>query len=148
MLPNLKNRQKNDRFCRKNLVYKIYTMHLLLNDLWFNIVIWILITMYGATWIWNLIASLPNLSKDDCDILKFNTSNYSFRLISSLIFFFLGISQFRYPVLIYLTALEILIVIIVYLYLFIHKQKEFEARRQKLANIKKRRIKEMKSWLS
>ncbi len=59
-------------------------------------------------------------------------------------FFFLWISQFQYPILVYLTMLEIVIVIAVYLNLIIRKNKQIEEHNEKVYTIKKRKIEELR----
>lgn len=146
MLSNRKNRQKNDDICRKNLIlFYITKMELPLpvDQLRFNIVLWILITAYWASWLWNFFATVPGCSKEDAEILWYNTkSNYSFRLISSLIFFLLWISQFHYACLIYLSIIEIYVIIIAYLYLIIKKRKYIKQEKNKRNQINKRRFDE------
>ena len=110
----------------------------------FNIVLWLLITAYWASGIWNFIAFIPNYSNEDAKILWYNDkSNYSFRLISSLLFFLLWISQFQYLSLVYLTMGEIYITIIAYLYLTVKKRNyliETKKKRKEFIERKKEEI--------
>ena len=112
-----------------------------LDHLRFNIVLRTLITAYGASGIWNFIAFVPGCNKDDSETLWYsNTSNYSFWLISSLIFFLLWISQFKYLRLSYLTMAEIFIIIIAYLYLVICKEHYMRKNKDNMKKLKRRRI--------
>ena len=120
----------------------------LFGELRFNIVFRILITLYGATWVWNFIACIPDSENSDDDLFKFNQSSYTFWLISSLIFFWFWISQFRYPTLVYLTVIEIFIIILIYLHLIRCKLKYIKTKKRKLNAMNKRRKEEMKSRLS
>jgi len=114
-----------------------------LDHLWFNIVLWALITAYGASGIWNFMAFVPGCNKDDSEILWYsNTSNYSFRLISSLIFFLLWISQFKYLRLSYLTMAEIFIIIFAYLYLIVCKERYMRRNKDNMKILRRRRITE------
>ncbi len=96
------------------------TLPLPLDQFRFNIVLWVLITAYGISGIWNFIAFVPGRTKEDAKIMWYNNkTNYSFRLISSLLFFILWVSQFHYEFLVYITLWEIYLTIIIYLYLII-----------------------------
>jgi hypothetical protein len=109
-----------------------------LEQLRFNVVLWILITAYGISGIWNFFAFIPGMSKEDAEILWCNwNSNYSFRLISSIIFFLFWISLFRYPMLIYISIIETYLVIIIYLLLMIKKWRFFKKNKTKSKKIKK-----------
>lgn len=131
-----------------NLYFIQLTMAPLFNELRFNIVFRILITLYGATWIGNFIACIPDSNNNDDELFKFNQSNYTFWLISSLIFFWFWISQFKYPVLVYLTVIEIFIIILIYLHLIRCKLKYLKTKKRKLNALNKRMKEEMKSRLS
>lgn len=110
----------------------------------FNAILRLLITAYGASGIWNFIAFIPGYSKEDAKILWYNNkSNYSFRLISSLLFFLLWISQFQYPCLIYLTVWEIYITILAYLYLMIKQRRYAAENKKKKKEMYKKRIEEV-----
>lgn len=111
----------------------------------FNLVLRILITAYWASWIWNFIAFVPgNYKDDDADILWYsNKSNYSFWLISSLIFFLLWISQFQYIRLTYITIAEIFIIIICYMYLCIYKRKYMKKNERNIKELRKRNKEEI-----
>lgn len=109
-----------------------------LDQLRFNVILRILISAYGVSGIWNLFAFIPGWTEEDAEILWCNhNSNYSFRLISSLIFFLLWISLFRYPCLIYISEIEIYLIIIIYLLLIIKKLKFYKKNKAKLKKIKK-----------
>ena len=118
-----------------------------LDQLRFNLVLRTLITAYGISGIWNFIAFVPWCNKDDEKILWYNncSSNYSFRLISSLIFFLLWISQFKYLWLSYLTMAEIFIVIIAYLCLIIGKERYIEKNENNIKRLKKKSLEEIKN---
>lgn len=110
----------------------------------FNVILWLLITAYWASGIWNFIAFVPGYSEEDAKILWYNNkSNYSFRLISSLLFFLLWISQFQYLSLIYLTIGEIYLTIIIYLYLIIKKRSYLIENKKKAKEIIKKRREEV-----
>lgn len=111
-----------------------------LDQFWFNIVLWLLITTYGASWIWNFIAFVPGWNKDDFKILKYsNKSNYAFWLISSLLFFLLGISQLHYSSLVYLTMWEMYLTIFIYLFLIIKKWRYFKHNKDKQKEITRKK---------
>ena len=111
----------------------------------FNLVLWVLITAYWASGIWNFMAFVPWSMKDDARLLWYsNRSNYSFWLISSLIFLLLWISQFRYPILTYISIAEIYLIIIVYLCLVVGKRSYLKNNKEKIKEMKKRRIDEIK----
>ena len=93
-----------------------------LDQLRFNVVLRVLITAYWIAGVWNFMAFIPWCSKDEADILWYkDRSNYSFWLLSSLLFFLLWISQFQYPVLICISIAEIYLIIVAYFYLIIKK---------------------------
>jgi hypothetical protein len=107
----------------------------------FNLVLWLLITSYGASGIWNFIAFIPGCNEEDAELLWYKpSSNYSFRLISSLIFLLLWISQFQYPFLIYLSIWEIYLIVIIYSYLIIKKQSYYRHNKERRKQIIKKRI--------
>ena len=111
-------------------------------SVWSDVILWLLITAYGATGIWNLIAYTPWNCDDEC-FIKPNTFNYTTWLISSLIFFSLWISQFKHIELILLTVLEMVVVILFYISLLTSKQKIADKQKAKAKEIKKRRYKEL-----
>ncbi len=111
----------------------------------FNIILRILITAYGASGIGNFMAFVPGCSKEDAEILWYNNkSNYSFWLISSLLFFILWISQFQFISFIYLTMGEIYLTIIIYLRLMIKNERYSKQNREKIKQMKKSRMDEIK----
>ena len=111
----------------------------------FNIVLRILITAYGASWIGNFMAFVPGCSEEDAEILWYNNkSNYSFWLISSLLFFIFWISQFQYISFIYLTMGEIYLTIIIYLRLIIKNERYSKQNKEKIKQMKKSRMDEIK----
>ena len=118
-------------------------MDLPMEQLWFNILLRALITVYSANGIWNFIAFVPGMSKEDAEILGYNRDS-SFQLTSSLIFCLLWIAQFRFPTLVYLTIVEIIIIIVVYLYLIERKLKYIDWKKINLKKIRKNRIEEIK----
>jgi hypothetical protein len=110
----------------------------------FNLVLRILITAYGASGIWNFFAFIPGCSEEDAEILWYNrNSNYSFRLISSLIFFLIWISLFRYPSLIYLSTWEIYLTIITYLRLIVKKWKYSKSTKAKIRQVNRARYEDV-----
>lgn len=124
-------------------------MDLPMEQLWFNILLRALITVYSANGIWNFIAYIPWMSKDDAEILGYDTdSNYSFQLTSSLIFCLLWIAQFRYQILIYLTIVEVVLIIITYLRLIECKLTFIKRKNLSLKKVKKKRVEEIKARLS
>ena len=132
--------QKKYNFTNKFIAMDLtLTLPLPLDQLRFNLVLRILITAYGISWMWNFFASIPGCNEEDAEILWCNRNwNYSFRLISSLIFFLLWISQFRYPWLIYLSIIQIYITIIIYIWLIIKEHRYSKANREKKRQIKKK----------
>ena len=110
-----------------------------LDQLRFNLVLRILITAYGISGMWNFFASIPGCNQEDAEILWCNRNwSYSFRLISSLIFFLLWISQFRYPWLIYLSIIQIYITIIIYIRLIIKERHYSKEDREKKKQLKRK----------
>ena len=109
----------------------------IIDEFRFNLILRILITIYWATWIWNFLARTadPRID-DDAEIFRLNKRSYIFWLITSLIFFFFWISEFKNQTLVYLTVIEIVILILFYMYLL------FSAQIKNLKQAKK--IKEMK----
>ena len=121
--------------------------YLPISELWFNIILRVLITIYWITWIWNLIAHSPDPKIDDDDeLFKFNKTSYIFRLISSLLFFFFGISEFKNEILIYLTVIEIIIVLIWYTYLITTKWNYTIKQMKKIKQKVKDRKERIRKW--
>lgn len=131
-----------------NFIYKYYKMILPFNELRFNIAFWVLITLYWFSGLWDFFAYMPKWQDSDDDIFHFNHCSYSFRLITSLIFFLIWVSQFKYEPLVFLTVAEIFLVIIIYIRLIISKQKYIKTQKKKLASVHKKRMEEMKERLS
>ena len=105
----------------------------------FNVILRVLITTYGAAWIWNFMAFIPWCNKDDAEVLWYkNRSNYSFRLLSSILFFLLWISQFQYPSLIFISIWEIYLIIIIYFVILIKKRSYSERNKAKMWQINKK----------
>lgn len=94
-----------------------------------DIIIRVLITAYGATGVWNFIAYTPGGLSDD-DFFQYNEFNYTFWLISSLIFLGLWTLQFKYPILVYLSLIEMIVLIIVYMFLIAQKQECIKRQRK------------------
>ena len=123
-------------------------MDLPMEQLWFNILLRALITVYSANGIWNFIAYIPWMNKDDAEVLGYDTSsNYSFQLTSSLIFCLLWIAQFRYQILVYLTIVEVVLIIVTYLRLIECKLSYLDKKKMALKKMKKKRIDEIKPKL-
>ena len=113
-----------------------------LDEFRFNLVLWFLITLYGASGVWNFTAFVPGCSDDDMKILRCNNkSNYSSRLISSLLFFLLWISQFRYACFVYLTMGEMYLTIFIYLFFIFRKWHYFRQNKHREKEITKKRAK-------
>ena len=105
------------------------------NELWFNIMFWILISMYGISEVWKFIVSIPDSPPYDKEF-KYDKLDYIFWLLTSLIFYFIWIFEFQYIRLIFLTILEIIITLIIYIYIFIKKQQYLQKKKKKLKKIK------------
>ena len=124
-------------------------MDLPMDQLWFNILLRILITVYSANGIWSFFAYIPWMSKDDARILWYwKNSSYSFQLISSLIFCLLWIAEFKYDIFTYLTIWEIVILIASYLHLIESKLIYLKGKKIKIKKINKRRNDEIMTKLS
>ena len=106
----------------------------------FNITLWILITAYWAAGVWNFMAFIPWCTKDDAELLWYkNKSNYSFRLLSSILFFLLWISQFQYPSLIIISIWEIYLIIVIYFIILIKKRSYSEKNKARTKQIDRKR---------
>lgn len=88
-----------------------------------DIALWILITLYWITGLCNFYAARPQREPDDEQFFKAGKTSYAFRIITSLIFFYYGISQFKQDVLVYLTFFEIAVIITAYTCLIILEHK-------------------------
>lgn len=128
----------------------ISNMPLLLDSIRFNIFLWALITIHWFAGLWNFIACTPQPNDDECEILKYKKdTNYSSRLITSLVFFAFWVSQFRYPVLVNITLIEILLVLIIYVHLIVSKTNYVRNQWKKMKQINKERLEEIinkKHW--
>ena len=114
----------------------------------FNLLLRALITVYSFNGIWNFIAYIPWMSKEDAKILWYgNNWNYSFQLTSSLIFCLLWIAEFRYQTFIYLTIVEIILILVTYLHLIKCKLKYINDKKIKLKKIIKKKSEDIKSKL-
>jgi hypothetical protein len=115
------------------------TMHFI-TEFEFNIILRILITIYWTLGIWNLLARTadPRID-DDAEVFKLNKWNYVFWLVSSLLFFFFWISEFKNEILIYLSVIEIVVLIISYMYLIFHVQTQNSKQRKKINEINEKR---------
>ena len=105
----------------------------------FDIIIRVLITAYGATGVWNFIAYTPWGLNDD-DFFQYNEFNYTFWLISSLIFLGLWTLQFKYPILVYLSLLEMIILIIAYMFLIAQKQECIKRQKKMRKEMKTKKL--------
>ena len=117
-------------------------MSFIVNSIRFDITLWILISAYWLTGVWNFMASMPE-PHDWIEFFKLNRFSYTFRLITSLIFFSFGIIQFQHSVLSYLTVIEIIIVIITYLILITSKQKYLKKQKRMKKELDKKRNNEI-----
>ncbi len=127
-----------------NLYYKKTKMILPMEQLWFNILLRAVITIYSVNGIWNFITYIPWMSKNDAKVLGYDTNpNYSFQLTSSLIFCLLWIAQFRYQILVYLSIVEIVLIIITYLRLIKCKLSYLEKKKMALKKIKQKRMEKL-----
>lgn len=121
--------------------------YLPISELWFNIILRVLITIYWATWIWNLIAHTPDPKIDDDDeLFKFNKVSYIFRLITSLLFFSFWISEFKNEILIYLTVIEIIVIILAYMYLIITRGNQTVKQMKRLKKLDEYRKEQIRKW--
>lgn len=117
-----------------------------LDQLRFNIVLRVLITAYGLSGLSNFIAFVPWNNDDDANILWYsNNCNYSFRLISSLIFYLLWISQFQYSWLAYITMWEIFVIIIAYLYCMVMQRRYLKKNEENLKEIRERKLRAIRT---
>ena len=124
------------------ILYQNKKMDIILpfDQLRFNIILRALITIYGASSIWNFMAFIPECPNEEEEVIWYKKSNYSFRLISSLLFFLLWISQFKYTYLTYLTVWEMLITIVAYIHLSIAKRHYLKENKKKLKEINTNRM--------
>jgi heme exporter protein D len=114
------------------------------NELRFNIAFRVLITLYGISWLGKFMVSIPdNCDKED-KYFKCSKWDFSFSLISSLIFFCLWLFHFEYVWLFYLTVLDIIVILVLYLNTFINKQIYVKQQADKLKRTKKRNAESFK----
>ena len=118
-------------------------MELMEHSFLFDIILRVLITAYWANGIWNFIAYTPWGCCDD-DFFKYNQFNYTFRLISSLIFLAFGTLQFKHPILVYLSLAEMVILTIVYMFIILEKRKCIKKQDKKRKEMEKKRIEMLK----
>lgn len=109
-----------------------------------DIILRVLITAYGASWVWNFIAYTPWGSKDD-DFFNYNEFNYTFRLVSSLIFLTLWVLQFKHPILVYVSFVEMIILIIAYMYLISEKRECIKRQKKMRKEMKSKKTEMLKS---
>ena len=114
-------------------------MELIEQSFLFDIIIRVLITAYGATGVWNFIAYTPWGLSDD-DFFQYNEFNYTFWLISSLIFLWLWTLQFKYPILVYLSLVEMIILIIAYMFLISQKQECIKKQKKMRKEMKRKKL--------
>lgn len=114
-----------------------------LDQLRFNFLLRILITIYGISGVWNLLAFIPGWSEEDAEILWCkHECNYMSQLISSILYFLLWISLFRYPWLIAISVIEVYCLIVIYLWLIIKKWIFFKKNKARYKKINKKRYDE------
>ena len=118
------------------------------DELRFNLTFRILITLYWFSGLGNFFASMPKPCESDDEIFHFNNCSYGFRLITSLIFLLIWLSQFKYQILVFLTVGEICLIIIIYIKLILNKQRYLEKQAKKIASINKKRKEEIKERLT
>ena len=118
-----------------------------MNELGFNILLRVLITIYWATGIWNFLARTadPRID-DDAEIFRLNKWNYLFWLTTSLIFFFFWISEFTNQTLVYLTVIEIIVLTISYMCLMFSTEKETAKNMKKIKEMRKEKLEKLRKW--
>lgn len=114
------------------------------NELRFNIVFRILITLYGVSWLWKFMVSIPDNNDKEDKYFRCDKCDFSFWLLSSLIFFCLWLFHFEYIWLFYLTVLDIVVILVLYLNTFINKQIYIKKQAEKLKRTKKRNAESFK----
>lgn len=102
----------------------------------------ILITCYWITGLCNFYASRPKKDKDDEEVFKTGHHSYSFRITTSLIFFYYWISQFTNATYVHLTFIEMAVVIIIYMHLIIQERKRSKRYQTKFPNKRQQNQKE------
>ena len=118
-----------------------------ISEFGFNLILRIFITIYWATGIGNFLARTadPRID-DDAEIFRLNKWNYVFWLITSLIFFFFWISEFKNQTLVYLTVIEIVILIITYMYLIFYGEIQNIKQMKKVKQLKKEKLERLHKW--
>ena len=104
-----------------------------------DIILRILITAYGASGVWNFIAYTPWGSKDD-DFFNYNEFNYVFRLVTSLIFLTFWILQFKHPILVYVSLVEVVVLIIAYMILITEKWECIKRQKKMRKEMKRKKL--------
>ena len=104
-----------------------------------DIILRILITAYGASGVWNFIAYTPWWSKDD-DFFSYNEFNYIFRLVTSLIFLTFWILQFKHPILVYVSLVEVVVLIIAYMILISEKWECIKRQKKMRKEMKRKKL--------
>ncbi len=94
------------------------------------------------------MAYIPDSRNNDDDIFKYNKSDFSFWLLTSLIFYRLWIAQFQYSTLVYLTILEIIVVLCIYLHLISCKRSYMNQKNKRLKTVKEKKSEEITNKLS
>ena len=74
------------------------------------------------------------------DFFQYNEFNYTFWLISSLIFLWLWTLQFKYPILVYLSLVEMIILIIAYMLLISQKQECIKRQKKMRKEMKRKKL--------
>ena len=122
-------------------------MPIIIDEFRFNLILRILITIYWATGIWNFLARTadPRID-DDAEIFRLNKLNYIFWLITSLIFFFFWISEFKNQILVYLTVVEIVVLIFAYMYLLFSAQIKNLKQAKKIKEMKREKVERLRRW--
>lgn len=122
-------------------------MPIIIDEFRFNLILRILITIYWATGIWNFLARTadPRID-DDAEIFRLNKRNYIFWLITSLIFFFFWISEFKNQILVYLTVVEIVVLIFAYMYLLFSAQIKNLKQARKIKEMKREKVERLRRW--
>ena len=122
-------------------------MGLMEHSFLFDIILRVLITAYGANGIWNFIAYTPWGCCDD-DFFKYNQFNYTFWLISSLIFLAFWTLQFQRPILVYLSLIEMVALIIIYMFLIADKRECIKKQNQKRREMEKKRMEMLRARIN
>ena len=111
---------------QKEYNLSFYYKQMLSNIQRLEVWLWILISAYWATWIWNLMACMPNPHKDICEIFKTNNFSYSFWLISSFLLLLFWILYFDNIILVILCTIELIITICLYIIIVPNKHNQIK----------------------